>query len=85
MQRKFKEPLEMEILYDTNFKALFEIDKIGIKSKVVAFAEHSGRLDQIFGIFETLFHVQGTPVFVVSSTSIEWLLIPGKHFINIPQ
>ena len=67
-------------------KALFEIDKLGINSKaILAFAEHSGRLDQIFGIFETLFHVQGNPVFVISSTSIEWLLGPGNHTIHLPQ
>ena len=67
-------------------KALFEIRKLGFKSKVLAFAEHSGRLDQIFGIFETLFHVkEGSPVFVISSTSIEWLLLPGKNVIHLPQ
>jgi len=66
-------------------KALFEIDKLGIKSRVLAFAEHSGRLDQIFGIFETLFHADRNLVFVISSYSIEWLLCPGNHTIHLPQ
>lgn len=66
-------------------KALFEVGKIESLSHcdIVAYAEHSGRLDQIFGIFETLYHVQDKSVFVVSSTSIEWLLLPGKHNIDL--
>ena len=67
-------------------KALFEIFKLFPEStKILAFAEHSGRLDQIFGIFETLFHVQGKNIFVVSSTSIEWLLGSGLHNIVLPK
>ena len=59
---------------------------IGPYDNILAFAEHSGRLDQIFGIFETLFHaksINDKPVFVSSSTSIEWLLPPGCHRIKI--
>ncbi len=68
-------------------KAIFEIGNIEtLKNlRILAFAEHSGRLDQIFGIFETLFHVQDKVVFVVSSTSIEWLLSPGQHSIELPK
>ena len=65
-------------------KALREIAKLDVKTKyIIAFAEHSGRLDQIFGIFETLFHTD-LRVFVISSTSIEWLLRPGTHRIHLP-
>ena len=54
---------------------------------IVAFSEHSGRLDQIFGNLETLYEVQdiGVPVVIVSSHSIEWLLNPGEHTIHLPQ
>ena len=69
-------------------KAIQEISKRDIPANsIVAYAEHSGRLDQIFGIFETLFHVKdlsSQPVFVASSTSIEWLLNPGEHSIHLP-
>lgn len=76
---------------DQNFtdftKALFEIQKIDhLKTyNILSFAEHSGRLDQIFGIFETLYHIEDTKLFVTSSTSIEWLLKPGKHSILLPE
>ena len=54
---------------------------------IVAFSEHSGRLDQIFGNLETLYEVQdiGVPVVIVSSHSIEWLLNPGEHTVHLPQ
>ena len=54
---------------------------------IIAFSEHSGRLDQIFGNLQTLYEVQDidTPVLIISSHSIEWLLQPGKHTINIPN
>ena len=70
-------------------KALQQVEKldcIPLYDNILAFAEHSGRLDQIFGIFETLFHakqISERPVFVTSSTSIEWLLHPGYHRIVI--
>ena len=78
---------------DQNFtdftKAIQELNKRDIPAGfIVAYAEHSGRLDQIFGIFETLFHVKDLthkPVFVASSTSIEWLLSPGDHSIHLPR
>jgi thiamine pyrophosphokinase len=73
-------------------KALQEVGKLDIYAdSVTVFAEHSGRLDQIFGIFETLFHagsikgLENKPIFVVSSHSVEWLLQSGDHSINIPQ
>ncbi len=74
-------------------KALFEIAskvKADQADAVVAFSEHSGRLDQIFSIFETLFHAKTVkdliaPVFVVSSNSVEWLLSPGNHVIHLPK
>ena len=40
-----------------------------------------------FGIFETLFHaikiVNLPPVFLISSNSIDWLLPPGSHTIDL--
>ena len=69
-------------------KAVQEVCKLDIPAdSILAFAEHNGRLDQIFGIFETLFHVRnvGKPVYVASSTSLEWLLHPGEHSIYLPQ
>ena len=80
---------------DQNFtdftKALYEVRKEidsfqGIE-KIYAFSEHSGRLDQIFALFETLFHARTIenlpPVQIVSSDSIDWLLDPGKHIIDL--
>ena len=72
-------------------KALYEIVKDTSKiegiERIYAFTEHSGRLDQIFALFETLFHATNIPnlppVHIVSSNSIDWLLDPGKHIIDL--
>ena len=56
-------------------------------NSVYAFTEYGGRLDQIFGLFETLFHatkIQNLPsVFLVSSNSTDWLLPAGTHTIDL--
>ena len=70
-------------LYETSK----EIQKFESIERVFAFTEYSGRLDQIFGLFETLFqakNIQGLPpVHLVSSNSTDWLLQPGFHTINV--
>lgn len=64
--------------------------------QVVAFVEHTGRLDQIFANIETLFHAkrllrrdpedkEPKPVFLVSSSSLTWLLDSGTHKILLPS
>ena len=72
-------------------KALHEIPKhvnnFQDIERVYAFTEYSGRLDQIFGLFETLFHARNIqnlpPVHLISSNSTDWLLQPGIHTINL--
>ena len=72
-------------------KSLREIaDRISKKERieaVYAYTEYWGRLDQIFGVFQTLFQacqIEGLPpVFLISSNSIDWLLTPGKHIIDL--
>ena len=65
-------------------KCIHTFEKI---NAIYAFTEYGGRLDQIFGLFETLFHAQNIedlpPVFLVSSNSTDWLLPPGKHTIDL--
>ena len=73
---------------NTDFtKSLLEISKLDRElDYVLVFVENSGRLDHIFSLFETLFHAQNIeklpPVVLVSSTSLTWLLAPGKHTIR---
>ena len=70
-------------------KALQQIPKNILKQKdieeIYTFAEYGGRLDHIFGFFETLFQARNIPklppVFIVSSYTTDWLLQPGKHSI----
>ena len=54
---------------------------------VYAYTEYGGRLDQIFGVFHALFHatqIEGLPpVFLISPNSIDWVLAPGKHIIDL--
>ena len=54
---------------------------------VYAYTEYSGRLDQIFGLFQSLFLATRIdslpPVFLISSNSIDWLLLPGRHKIDL--
>ena len=64
-----------------------EIHNLKDIKMVYAFAEYGGRLDHLFGLFETLFHarnIQNLPaVHLVSSNSTDWLLQPGIHTINL--
>lgn len=82
---------------DQNFtdftKSLQELAKMSSSlqvDKVTVFAEHTGRLDQIFGICETLYHAMlhmpglCRHVYVASSHSVEWLLPEGHHTIHLP-
>ena len=72
-------------------KALQEMAKFFPNSDeidaVYVFTEYGGRLDQVFGLFETLFHaknIQNLPqVFLISSNSTDWLLQPGTHTIDL--
>ena len=72
-------------------KALHEISKrlpdSEDISEIYAFTEYGGRLDHIFGLFETLFHANKIknlpPVFLVSGNTIDWLLPAGKNIINL--
>ena len=64
-----------------------EAPKVAAIERIYAVTEHSGRLDQIFALFETLFYARSIPnlppVHIVSSNSISWLLDPGKHVIDL--
>ncbi|XP_040576967.1 thiamine pyrophosphokinase 1-like [Lepeophtheirus salmonis] len=69
-------------------KCLIEVKKRrqDLKSFFVH-VQHSGRLDQIFGNIETLFHAKtilgsDSSIYLVNSNSISWLLTPGKYKIE---
>jgi len=52
---------------------------------VFVFVENSGRLDQIMGNVQTLFlakEIIALPVFLISSSSLTWLLSKGQHKIK---
>lgn len=55
---------------------------------MLTIAETSGRIDQIMANINTLFKAQSilpqNTVFILSRSSISWLLVPGKHSIEIP-
>lgn len=55
---------------------------------MLTIAETSGRIDQIMANINTLFKAQSilpqNPVFILTRSSISWLLVPGKHSIEIP-
>ena len=57
--------------------------------EIYTFVEYGGRLDHIFGFFETLFQARNIqnlpPVFLVSSFTTDWLLQPGTHKINFHE
>ncbi|XP_073942818.1 thiamine pyrophosphokinase 1 isoform X2 [Choristoneura fumiferana] len=59
---------------------------------VIAIAQSSRRMDQIFANVETMFHVKekallspSTKVYLISDDGISWLLFPGDHLIEIPE
>jgi thiamine pyrophosphokinase len=64
-----------------------EIHNLKDIEMVYAFAEYGGRLDHLFGLFQTLFEATNIPdlppVHLVNSNSIAWLLQPGKHTISL--
>jgi len=55
---------------------------------IYAFVENSGRLDQIMANIQTLFlgadYVGGLRIYLISSSSVTWLLTPGVHEIRLP-
>ena len=60
-------------------------DRLASVEAIFAFVETSGRLDQVMANLETLFHAPSlltTPVFLISSLSISWLLPTGRHQIH---
>ena len=66
-----------------------DIPNINVIEEIYTFVEYGGRLDHVFGIFETLFQAKKIknlpPVFLVSSFTTDWLLQPGKHQINLDE
>lgn len=74
-------------------KALQELSKCISSNteieEIYAYAEYDGRLDHIFGLFETLYQAKNIPslppVFLVSSGTTDWLLQPGIHFISLQE
>ncbi|KAL7012283.1 hypothetical protein ACKWTF_014743 [Chironomus riparius] len=60
-------------------------------SYIVALCETSGRIDQILANINTLHkNLQkpndiSRPVYILSSTSVTWMLQSGQHEINIPE
>lgn len=56
---------------------------------MLTIVETSGRIDQIMANINTLFKAQSilpqNPIFLLSRSSISWLLVPGKHLIDIPS
>lgn len=58
-------------------------------SCVVAICETSGRIDQIMANINTLYLNQKEsehyPVYILSSNSLSWLLLPGDNEIHIPE
>ncbi|KAI5637400.1 thiamine pyrophosphokinase, vitamin b1 binding domain-containing protein [Phthorimaea operculella] len=68
-----------------------EVNNIEI-NYVIAFGQSSGRIDQILGIIQTLFLVKERQllddkmrVFVITDDALSWLLLPGDHWIDIPE
>merc|ERR1712088_465998 len=71
-------------------KALIEVDKAGGLGAVAAFIESGGRVDHMMGNFQTLALVHSLApslphVYLCSSHSMSWLLMPGKHMIVVPE
>jgi len=67
-----------------------KVDKAGGLGAVAAFIESGGRVDHMMGNFQTLALVRSLapslpPVYLCSSHSMSWLLMPGKHTIVVPD
>ncbi|XP_011182466.1 thiamin pyrophosphokinase 1 [Zeugodacus cucurbitae] len=54
---------------------------------VIVFQENTGRLDQIMANINTLYKMQSDilNIYLLSSSSISWLLLPGKHKVIVPK
>ena len=60
-------------------------DKLADVEAVFAFVETSGRLDQVMANLQSLFlapDILATPLYLVSSLSLTWLLPAGRHEIQ---
>ncbi|CAH0605526.1 unnamed protein product [Chrysodeixis includens] len=78
-------------------KALMEVlihsNLIGVElDSAIAFAQNSGRIDQVLGNIQTLFLARDkllmTPtikVYLISDESISWILSPGDHIIPVSE
>ncbi|XP_018790577.1 PREDICTED: thiamin pyrophosphokinase 1 [Bactrocera latifrons] len=55
--------------------------------KVIVFQETAGRLDHIMANINTLHKLQSDilSIYLLSSSSLSWLLLPGKHKIIVPK
>ncbi|XP_011209202.2 thiamin pyrophosphokinase 1 isoform X1 [Bactrocera dorsalis] len=55
--------------------------------KVIVFQETTGRLDHIMANINTLHKLQSDilSIYLLSSSSLSWLLLPGKHIIIVPK
>jgi len=67
-----------------------KVDKAGGLGAVAAFIESGGRVDHMMGNFQTLALVHSLApslphVYLCSSHSMSWLLMPGKHTIVVPE
>lgn len=67
-----------------------KMNKAGGLGAVAAFIESGGRVDHMMGNFQTLALVRSLapslpPVYLCSSHSMSWLLMPGKHTIVVPD
>jgi len=65
-----------------------KMNKAGGLGAVAAFIESGGRVDHMMGNFQTLALVHSLapslpPVYLCSSHSMSWLLMPGKHTIVV--
>ncbi|KAI9579961.1 thiamin pyrophosphokinase 1 [Glossina fuscipes] len=54
---------------------------------IIVFHDTSGRFDQIMGNINTLYKEQNVMLnlYLLSGSSLTWLLRPGKHSISVPQ
>lgn len=61
--------------------------KVNNIHNVIVFQENTGRLDQIMANINTLHKMQSDilNIYLLSSSSISWLLLPGKHKVIVPK
>nr|XP_014089186.1 thiamin pyrophosphokinase 1 [Bactrocera oleae] len=55
--------------------------------KIIVFQDNTGRLDHIMANINTLHKLQSDilSIYLLSSSSLSWLLLPGKHKIVVPK